>query len=115
IRDYDLIIDGSDNFATRYLVNDACVLSGKPFIYGALHRFSGQISVFNYQGGPTYRCLFPEPPAAGEVPSCAEAGVVGVLPGMIGTFQASEAIKIICGLGEVASGKLVTIDALSLS
>lgn len=115
IRDFDLVVDGSDNFATRYLVNDACVLSEKPFVYGAIHRFSGQIAVFNYENGPTYRCLFPEPPPADEVPSCSEAGVLGVLPGIIGSFQASEAIKIISGIGEVASGSLLLMDALTLT
>lgn len=114
IADFDFVIDGSDNFATRYLVNDACVMLDKPFIYGAIHRFSGQIAVFNYQNGPTYRCLFPEPPLPGEVPSCSEAGVLGVLPGIIGSFQATEAIKMITEIGEVASGKLVLIDTLTL-
>lgn len=114
ITDFDLVIDGSDNFATRYLVNDACIMLNKPFVYGAIHRFSGQIAVFNYQNGPTYRCLFPEPPLPGEVPSCSEAGVLGVLPGIIGSFQATEAIKMITGIGEVASGKLVLIDTLTL-
>ena len=114
IADFDFVIDGSDNFATRYLVNDACVMLDKPFIYGAIHRFSGQVAVFNYQNGPTYRCLFPEPPLPGEVPSCSEAGVLGVLPGIIGSFQATEALKMITGIGEVASGKLLLIDTLTL-
>lgn len=114
IADFDMVVDGSDNFATRYLVNDACVMLNKPFVYGAIHRFSGQFAVFNYQNGPTYRCLFPEPPLPGEVPSCSEAGVLGVLPGLIGSFQAAEAIKIITGIGEVTSGKLVLIDALTM-
>lgn len=114
IKDFDIIIDGSDNFATRYLVNDACVILDKPFVYGAIHRFSGQIAVFNFQNGPTYRCLFPEPPLPGEAPSCSEAGVLGVLPGIIGSFQATEAIKMISGIGEVASGKLILIDTLTL-
>lgn len=114
INNFDLVIDGSDNFATRYLVNDACVILKKPFVYGAIHRFSGQVAVFNFLNGPTYRCLFPEPPLPGEVPGCSETGVLGVLPGIIGSFQASEAIKMITGIGEVASGKLVLIDALTL-
>lgn len=115
IRDYDLVIDGSDNFSTRYLVNDACILLDKPLVYGALHQFSGQLSVFNYQGGPSYRCLYPEPPEAGTMPNCAEAGVLGVLPGIIGTLQATEAIKIILGLGQISSGILCLWDSLNLS
>lgn len=115
IKGFDIVVDGSDNFATRYLVNDACILLKKPFVYGAIHHFSGQISVFNYKNGPTYRCLFPEPPPPDEVPSCSEAGVLGVLPGIIGSFQASEAIKIICEIGEVSSGKLLLMDALTLT
>jgi adenylyltransferase/sulfurtransferase len=111
----DVVIDGSDNFATRYLVNDACVLAGKPFIYGAVQGFSGQISVFNWKGGPTYRCLFPEPPPPGTVPSCSEAGVLGVLPGLIGTAQACEAIKLLTGIGEPLSGRLLMWDALTMT
>ncbi len=110
---YDLVIDGSDNFSTRYLLNDACVITGKPYIYGALFKFEGQVSTFNYQQGPTYRCLYPEAPAAGEVPACGEAGVLGVLPGIIGTWQATEAIKVITGVGEPLSGKLLIINLLS--
>lgn len=110
----DLVVDGSDNFATRYLVNDACVMTGRPFVYGALQGFQGQLSVFNWRGGPTYRCLFPEPPAAGAAPNCAEAGVLGVLPGLIGTAQACEAIKILAGIGEPLSGRLLLWDALSI-
>lgn len=110
---YDLVIDGSDNFSTRYLLNDACVIGGKPYIYGALFKFEGQVSTFNYMGGPTYRCLYPEAPAAGQVPACGEAGVLGVLPGIIGTWQATEALKIITGVGEPLSGKLLVIDLLS--
>ena len=91
----DVVVDGSDNFATRYLVNDACVLAGKPFVFGAVQGFEGQLSVFNWRNGPTYRCLFPEPPEPGTVPNCAQAGVLGVLPGLIGTAQACEAIKMI--------------------
>ena len=115
VRDCDLVVDGSDNFATRYLVNDACVLANKPLIYGAIHGFEGQASVFNYRGGPTYRCLFPEPPDAGSVPNCAEGGVLGVLPGLIGTVQASEAIKVITGIGEPLSGKLWLWNALTMT
>jgi adenylyltransferase/sulfurtransferase len=111
-KQYDLIIDGSDNFATRYLVNDAAVLSKKPFIYGSIFRFEGQVSVFNYKNGPTYRCLFPEPPNPNETPSCSEAGVLGILPGIIGSYQALEAIKIITGTGQVLSGKLLMINTL---
>jgi adenylyltransferase/sulfurtransferase len=111
----DVVVDGSDNFSTRYLVNDACVLAGKPFVYGAVQGFAGQLSVFNWRGGPTYRCLFPEPPAAGTVPNCAEAGVLGVLPGLIGTAQACEAIKLLTGLGEPLSGRLLLWDALAMS
>ena len=111
---YDLVVDCSDNFATRYLVNDACVLLGKPLVFGAIFKFEGQVSVFNYQGGPTYRCLYAEPPAPGEAPSCAEIGVLGVLPGLIGTMQANEALKIILEIGEVLSGRLLLVDALSM-
>jgi len=111
----DVVVDGSDNFATRYLVNDACVLADKPFVYGAIHRFDGQASVFNWRGGPTYRCLFPEPPQADAIPNCAEAGVLGVLPGLIGTVQATEAIKLLTGIGETLSGRLLLWDALSMT
>ncbi len=113
INHYDLVIDGSDNFSTRYLLNDACVLTGKPYIYGALFKFEGQVSTFNYLNGPTYRCLYPDAPAVGEVPSCAEAGVLGVLPGIIGTWQAAEAIKVITGIGEPLSGKLLIMNLLT--
>ena len=112
---YDVVADGTDNFPTRYLVNDACVLTGKPNVYGSIFRFEGQISVFNYQGGPCYRCLYSEPPPPGLVPSCAEGGVLGVLPGVVGALQATEAIKVLLGLGEVAAGRLVIYDALKLS
>ncbi|WP_210513787.1 molybdopterin-synthase adenylyltransferase MoeB [Hymenobacter terricola] len=111
---YDLVVDCSDNFATRYLVNDACVVLGKPLVFGAIFKFEGQVSVFNYQNGPTYRCLYPEPPAPGDAPNCAETGVLGVLPGLIGTMQANEALKIILALGEVLSGCLLLVDALSM-
>jgi len=104
IRDYDLVIDTSDNFPTRYLVNDACIILKKTFIYGALHGYEGQVSVFNYHGGPTYRCLFPSMPKENEVPNCNEHGVLGIIPGIIGNLQALEAVKVIAGLGEVLSG-----------
>ena len=112
--EYDIIVDGSDNFSTRYLVNDACVLTNKSLIYGAIYKFEGQVSVFNYNNGPTYRCLFPEPPAPGSAPSCSEIGVLGVLPGMIGCFQANETLKLILGIGETLSGTLLLVDALSV-
>jgi sulfur-carrier protein adenylyltransferase/sulfurtransferase len=110
-KDYDVILDGTDNFATRYLVNDACVLLGKPNAYGSIFRFEGQASVFATKGGPCYRCLYPEPPPPGLVPSCAEGGVLGVLPGVIGTIQATEAIKLILGNGETLIGRLLLYDA----
>ncbi len=112
---YDLIIDGTDNFPTRYLVNDVCVLQGKPNVYGSIFRFEGQVSVFWAEHGPCYRCLFPEPPPPGLVPSCAEGGVLGILPGTIGTMQATEAIKLIVGIGEPLIGKLLLYDALAMS
>ena len=111
---YDIIVDGSDNFETRYLVNDACVLSNKPLIFGAIYKFEGQVSVFNYQNGPTYRCLFPEKPKKDSIPNCAETGVLGVLPGIIGSMQANEVLKIILGIGQVLSGKLFCYHALTL-
>ena len=111
---YDVIVDGTDNFPTRYLVNDACVLLGKPNVYGSIFRFEGQASVFNWNGGPDYRDLYPEPPPPGLVPSCAEGGVLGVLPGIIGTIQATEALKILTGIGETLSGRLLLYDALAL-
>ncbi len=111
---YDVIVDGTDNFPTRYLVNDACVLSGKPNIYGSIFRFEGQVSVFSAGSGPCYRCLFPEPPAAGAVPSCAEGGVLGVLPGIIGTLQATETLKWILGCGDSLCGRLLLFDALEM-
>ncbi len=114
IAGYDVVIDGSDNFPTRYLVNDACVLSGKPLVYGSVVRFDGQVSVFDATRGPCYRCLFREPPPPGLVPSCAEGGVLGVLPGIIGTLQALEAIKLLLGIGETLVGRLVLFDALRL-
>ncbi len=114
IRPYDLVVDGSDNFPTRYLVNDAAVLLGKPLVYGSIYRFEGQASVFDAQRGPCYRCLFPEPPPPDAVPSCAEAGVLGVLPGLIGTLQATEALKVILGVGQPLIGRLVLYDALEM-
>jgi molybdopterin/thiamine biosynthesis adenylyltransferase/rhodanese-related sulfurtransferase len=112
---YELIIDGTDNFPTRYLVNDLCVLTGKPNVYGSIFRFEGQVSVFWAERGPCYRCLFPEPPPPGLVPSCAEGGVFGVLPGTIGTLQATEALKILLGIGEPLIGKLILYDALAMT
>src|SRR5882762_9449618 len=114
IEKYDVIVDGTDNFATRYLVNDACVLLGKPNVYGSIFRFEGQASVFALPDGPCYRCLFPEPPPPGLVPSCAEGGVLGVLPGLVGTIQATEAIKLIVGIGEPLAGRLLLIDTLGM-
>lgn len=114
IRKYDLIIDGTDNFATRYLVNDTCVWEKKPNIYGSIFRFDGQASVFYAENGPCYRCLFPSPPPADQVPNCAEGGVLGVLPGLIGMIQATEAVKLILGIGESLIGRLLLFDALSL-
>ena len=115
VRSVDVVLDGSDNFATRYLVNDACVLAGRPFVYGAIQGFEGQVSVFNHRDGPTYRCLFPEPPPPGAAPNCAEAGVLGVLPGLVGALQATETIKLLAGIGEPLSGRLLLFDALSMS
>lgn len=112
---YDIVIDGTDNFPTRYLTNDACVLLGKPNVYGSIFRFEGQASVFYAQEGPCYRCLFPEPPPPGLVPSCAEGGVLGVLPGTIGAIQTTEAIKLILGVGEPLIGRLLLYDALNMS
>jgi adenylyltransferase/sulfurtransferase len=112
---YDVVVDGTDNFATRYLVNDACVLLGKPNVYGSIFRFDGQASVFCTADGPCYRCLFPTPPPPGLVPSCAEGGVLGVLPGLVGTIQATEALKIILGIGDSLVGRLLLVDALSMS
>ena len=113
-KDYDVILDGTDNFPTRYLVNDACVLLGKPNAYGSIFRFEGQASVFAVKGGPCYRCLYPEPPPPGLVPSCAEGGVLGVLPGVIGTIQATEAIKLILGTGQTLAGRLLLYDAFNM-
>ena len=111
---YDVVVDGTDNFPTRYLVNDACVLLGKPNVYGSIYRFEGQASVFNLDGGPNYRDLYPEPPPPGLVPSCAEGGVLGVLPGIIGCIQATETLKILLGVGDTLSGRLLLFDALTM-
>jgi len=113
-RDYDIIVDGTDNFPTRYLVNDACILLKKPNVYGSIFRFEGQISIFGYPDGPCYRCLYPEPPPAGLVPSCAEGGVLGVLPGIVGAIQAAETLKLIIGKGEPLVGRLLLLDALTM-
>ena len=113
--DYDVIVDGTDNFPTRYLVNDACVLLGKPNVYGSIFRFEGQASVFWAEEGPCYRCLYPEPPPPGLVPSCAEGGVLGILPGAIGTIQATETVKLVLGIGEPLIGRLLLYDALGMS
>jgi len=114
LSDYDVVIDGTDNFPTRYLVNDACVMLGKPNVYGSVFRFEGQVSVFGIPGGPCYRCLYPDPPEAGAVPNCAEGGVLGVLPGTIGSLQATEAIKLLLGKGEGLIGRLLLFDALEM-
>lgn len=111
---YDIVVDGTDNFPTRYLVNDACVLLNKPNVYGSIYRFEGQATVFNYEGGPNYRDLYPEPPPPGLVPSCAEGGVLGILPGIIGVIQATEAIKIVLGQGTTLSGRLLLFNALDM-
>ncbi|MBC8265661.1 MAG: molybdopterin-synthase adenylyltransferase MoeB [Flavobacteriales bacterium] len=113
IKKYDVVVDCTDNFSARYLINDACVISEKPFVYGALHKFSGQLSVFNYKKGPTYRCLYPNPPKDGDIPSCSEVGVIGVLPSLIGTLQATEVLKIILEIGDVLIGKLLTYNCMS--
>jgi len=113
-KDYDIIVDGTDNFPTRYLVNDACVLLGKPNVYGSIFRFEGQITIFGAPGGPCYRCLYPEPPPPGLVPSCAEGGVLGVLPGIVGTIQAAETLKLIIGKGDALIGRLLLFDALGM-
>ena len=115
VQDYDILIDGTDNFPTRYLTNDVSVLTGKPNVYGSIYRFDGQLSVFDARQGPCYRCLFPEPPPPGLVPSCAEGGVLGVLPGTIGTLQATEALKLILGIGESLNGRLLLFNALDMS
>jgi sulfur-carrier protein adenylyltransferase/sulfurtransferase len=114
LKDYDFVVDGTDNFPTRYLVNDACVLLGTPNVYGSIFRFEGQVTIFGYPGGPCYRCLYPEPPPPGLVPSCAEGGVLGVLPGIVGAIQAAETLKLIIGNGESLIGRLLLFDALAM-
>ena len=113
-KQYDIIVDGTDNFSTRYLINDACILTNKPLVYGAIHRFEGQVSVFNYEGSATYRCLFPEPPTEDNVQTCSEVGVIGILPGIIGAYQANEVLKIILEIGDVISNKLLIFNAMSM-
>lgn len=115
LADYDIVVDGTDNFATRYLINDACVLSGKPNVYASVFRFEGMLSVFNHEGGPCYRCLYPEPPPPGFAPSCAEGGVFGVLPGTMGLLQAVETIKLITGIGRSMAGRLLRFDATEMT
>src|SRR6202047_4042010 len=114
LKDYDIVADGTDNFPTRFLVNDACVFTGKPNVYGAIFRFEGQASVFATKDGPCYRCLYPEPPPPGLVPSCAEGGVLGILPGLVGLIQATEAIKLILGAGQSLIGRLLLVDAMGM-
>lgn len=114
-RNYDIIVDATDNYSSRYLINDACVILGKPMVYGSIYKFEGQLSVFNYNGGPTYRCLYPEAPKKFEAPEPSETGVIGVLPGLIGTFQANETIKIIIGKGKILSGELLVVNILDPS
>src|SRR5271167_3120560 len=114
LKDYDFVVDGTDNFPTRYLVNDACVLLKKPNVYGSIFRFEGQATIFAYPGGPCYRCLYPEPPPPGLVPSCAEGGVLGILPGTVGLIQATETVKLILGIGEPLVGRLLLYDALAM-
>jgi adenylyltransferase/sulfurtransferase len=115
LKEYDIVADGSDNFATRYLVNDACVLLGKPNVCGCIFRFTGQVTLFDASLGPCYRCLYPEPPLPGEIPSCDESGVFGVLPGIVGSMQANEVIKFIIGKGELLIGRLLVLDALTMN
>jgi len=115
VQEYDLVVDGSDNFPTRYLVNDTCVALNKPLVFGSIFKFEGQVSVFNYNGGGDYRSLFPEPPPADEVPNCDEGGVIGTLPGIIGSYMANETIKLICGFGKILSGKLLIINSIDNS
>jgi sulfur-carrier protein adenylyltransferase/sulfurtransferase len=112
IAEFDLVIDGTDNFQSKYLINDACVKSGKPWVYASIYKYQGQLSVFNFKNGPTYRCLFPK--SSSKDISCEETGVIGVLPGVLGTLQAAEAIKMILGIGDVLSGKLKIIDTLTM-
>ena len=114
IEKYDIVIDGTDNFSSRYLIGDVCEKLGKPWVFGSIHRFEGQVSTFNFEGGPNYRDLFPVPPPPELAPNCSEAGVLGILPGIVGTIQATEAIKVILGVGEVLRGKLLTVDSLTM-
>jgi adenylyltransferase/sulfurtransferase len=113
-QNYDIIVDGSDNFETRYLVNDASIITNKPLVFAAIYKFEGQVSVFNYNNGPSYRCLFPNPPKQGSIPNCSDIGVLGVLPGIIGSMQANEVLKIILGIGDVLSGEIFCYNALTL-
>lgn len=115
VADYDVVLDGTDSFATRYLVNDACVLEGRPNVHASIHRFEGQLSVFGATDGPCYRCLHPVPPPAGSVPDCAEGGVLGVLPGLLGTLQATEALKLLLGIGRPMAGRLLVVDTLTMA
>lgn len=115
LRQYDVVVDGTDNFPTRYLVNDACVLEGRPNVHASIHRFEGQLSVFGTKDGPCYRCLHPLPPPAGSVPDCAEGGVLGVLPGLLGTLQATEALKLLLGIGRSMAGRLLVVDTLTMA
>ncbi len=112
---YDIIVDGTDNFTTRYMVNDACIILGKPLVSASIFKFEGQLSVFNYKQGPSYRCLFPNPPEPGSMPSCSDVGVLGVLPGILGSLQANEVLKLILGIGDILSGKLLLFNALNLN
>lgn len=112
--EHEVVVDGSDNFQTRYLVNDACVITDTPFVYGAVFKFDGQVSVFNYKGSATYRCLYPNPPSAGEMPACGEIGVLGVVPGLIGCYQANEVVKVVTGLGNPLSDTLLTLNTLTM-
>jgi molybdopterin/thiamine biosynthesis adenylyltransferase/rhodanese-related sulfurtransferase len=115
ISGYDIVVDGTDNFSSRYLINDTCVILNKPLVFGSIFKFEGQVSVFNYKGGPTYRCVFPEPPEEEEMPNCATIGVIATLPGIVGTLQANEVIKLITGIGEALNGRLLVIDALTMN
>src|SRR5262249_49923213 len=110
VAEYDVVVDGSDNYATRYVINDACAAIGTPWVYGSVERFSGQVSVFGAPGGPCYRCLYPEPPAAGSSPSCEEIGVLGAVPGAVGAMQTSEVLKLVLGIGEPLIGRLLQLD-----
>lgn len=115
VKDYDIVVDATDNFNARYLINDACVILGKPFIYGALQQYEGHVSVFNWEDGPTYRCLYPSPPGSGQIPDCNTAGVLGIIPGLIGSYQALETVKVLTGIGKPLSGTLLVFDFLNNS